>query len=672
MNALSIIPSHDTHEFSLLTTEQRSEVKMWSLIVQEIDAAKSRSACMKAIAARYADSRSMSATNIKTKYYAWKKDGWKELINCSKLKSSQKVKVLGDAPKGLSPVTIDYWKMLQESYQRSSEAARRELIRRYREGEDIPGIGTWRTVFVEKFGTRPPEKYPTDVKELLPEGFSKRNLQRYRPSKVELAAARQGRGAAAAFRPLVNTTRVGGAPGKMYILDDVWHDFLVSFEGQQKAMRPLEFCCVDYFSGCQFAWGMQPMIEDLETGKRKTLEVKENLFLLTHILCNVGFHPDGCQIKMEHGSATAPKEICEFLHEKTNGLLTFGMGGIDQRATHDGYFMARPRGNSRFKAALESHHNLKHNELAMLPGQIGKDRDHCPEQMFGLEKYNGDLLKVALQYPELADLFVYPTLEFHQARMAVTKIYEAINFRTDHDLEGWQEAGLMLNRFQLIEGGDEIPMSRLLAMPSAQREAVKAAMIPLPPRRMAPAEVFYPAAKNFTRLPWHCAPMILGEQNAEIKRLGDDCLFNFENMRIGPGKHRYLGRAYTEAGDIVQLDQGKEYMLWLSPFCPDLVCVADIRGSFLGVCKVWDKPYAGDLDAVHRKIGKAESIAEDLFAPVKRRHTQEAKERREMIDHNNRVMVQAGLRPEKKNRKPQRAAIPQSGVDLISMYDDKN
>lgn len=672
MNPLSIIPQPAMDKFSKLTSDQRAEFRVWAVIVQEVDASRNKRACMDAIAARFPDSRSMSANNIKTKYYSFRKEGWQALVNGSKLKSDQKVKVLGNAPKGLSPAFVEFWKMLQESYQRSSEAARRELIRRYRAGDDIPGIGNWRSVWIERYATRPPDSYPMHIKEMLPDGFSKRNLQRYRPTKAELAVCRQGRGAAAAFRPLVNTTRVGGAPGKIYILDDVWHDFLVSFEGQQKAMRPLEFCCVDYFSGCQFAWGMQPMVEDLETGRRKMLEVKENLFLLTHILCNVGFHEDGCQIKMEHGSATAPKEICEFLHDQSLGKLTFGMGGIDQRAAHDGYFMARPRGNSRFKAALESHHNLKHNELAMLPGQIGKDRDHAPEQMFGLEKYNEGLLKVAIQYPELAELFVYPTLEFHQARRAVTKIYEQINFRTDHDLEGWEEAGLMLNRFQLIEGGDEIPMNRLLAMPPAQREAVKAAMIPLPPRRMAPAEVFYPAAKNFNRLPWHCAPTILGEQNAEIKRLGHDSLFSLENQRIGAGIHRYLGRAYTDSGEIVQLDPGKEYMLWLSPFCPDLVCVADIRGSFLGVCRVWDKPYAGDLDAVHRKIGKAESIAEDIFAPVKRRHNAEAKERREMIEHNNQLMVQSGLSPEKKVRAPKFAEAPAPGVDLISMYDSQN
>jgi hypothetical protein len=36
------------------------------------------------------------------------------------------------------------------------------------------------------------------------------------------------------------------------------------------------------------------------------------------------------------------------------------------------------KGNPRFKAALESIRNLKHNELAALPGQTGMDRDDRP------------------------------------------------------------------------------------------------------------------------------------------------------------------------------------------------------------------------------------------------------------------------------------------------------
>jgi hypothetical protein len=78
-------------------------------------------------------------------------------------------------------------------------------------------------------------------------------------------------------------------------------------------------------------------------------------------------------------------------------------------------FEGARKGNYRFKGAIESFFNLVRNETAMLPGQVGKDRDHSPEQMVGLERYNNQLLKAAAELkPEEAARLKFPVLEWNE------------------------------------------------------------------------------------------------------------------------------------------------------------------------------------------------------------------------------------------------------------------
>lgn len=262
MNALSIIPSSDTLTFAKLPDSVKDEVQLWTKIIGEIDAAKSKSKAFAEIAKRYPASKSLSAANIRTKYYAFQRDGWKALINKAKLPRNNVV--APNTPGGQPVQFVEFWKGLQENYQRNSRAAYRELIRRYRNGDQIPGIGNWRNVWIDSNGTMPPEKVPMNPP--LPQGWGERNLMRYKPTQFELTAARIGRSAAAEFRPLVYTTRVGMRPGQVYVFDDVWHDNKVNYLGMNRmAMRPLEFSCLDLFSGCQVAFGAQPMTEDEAT-----------------------------------------------------------------------------------------------------------------------------------------------------------------------------------------------------------------------------------------------------------------------------------------------------------------------------------------------------------------------------------------------------------------------
>ncbi len=640
MTALTIVPASDTLVFAQLPQSVKDEVGLWTKIIGEIEQARSKSKAFTEIEKRYPGSQSLSAANIRTKYYAFQRDGWQALINKAKLPRHSAV--APNTPGGQPAAFVEFWKGLQESYQRNSRAAYRELIRRYRNGDQIPGVGSWRNVWIDKSGTRPPDTCPMNPP--LPDGWTERNLMRYKPTKFELTAARIGRSAAAQFRPLVFTTRVGMAPGQVFVFDDVWHDNKVNWLGVNKtAMRPLEFSCIDLFSGCQVAWGAQPMTEDDATGKRETLRETEMRFLLCHVLCNLGFHPDGCQLHVEHGTAAIRDDLAAMLSTWSDGAISVQRGGIQGAAAHDGVFIGRPKGNSRFKAALESHHNLKHNELAALPGQVGRDRDHSPEELHGRDKYNTALIRAMAQLPaHRAQMLQLPFLEFNQWKQLVGEVYDRINGRIDHDLEGWEEAGLTLPEYRLGLEAPWMPMTKLLSMPADHRGAVER-LIDQPGmvrvRKLSPAEVWHLGRGNLKRLDPHYVPLILGERNAKMLRVQDDHTITFQDKRIGPGMHRFLAQVQTERGELIPLQPGASFAVYATPFDPSAVFVATEDNSFLGIARRLQTVCKTDTEAIHRQIGKAMHFEKQLLDPMRARHAEKAAAKQQMHEHNARVLA---------------------------------
>jgi hypothetical protein len=677
MSPYAIIPSGETESFWKLTTAQREDVALWSLIVQEIDASESKHSCMKAIAVRYADNKRLSFGNIKTKYYAFKKTGWKALLNKSTLKAGQKVRVLGDASKGQPPQFIEFWKYLQESYQRSSGAAYRELLRRYRSGEQIPGIGNWRNVWMESVGTMPPEKCPMDPP--LPPGWSQRNLNRpeYRSTKAELAFARGGLADARKYLPRLFTTRVGMQAGQIYVFDDMWHDHLVNAPGNAKGMKPLEFACQDVYSAARIAWGVQPMRENPDTGKREMLRETEMRFLLAHVLCCIGYHPQGCRLHVEHGTAAIRKDLEEMLFNQTAGAITVHRGGIHNKPGHDGAYAPQPRGNSRFKSTLESQHNLVHNELAALPGQVGKDRDHSPEGLYGLERYNTKLLTAASELlPERAALLKLPVLSFDQFKEILNETYTRINSRTDHKLEGFEEAGLVITEYRLSEGSPWFPANRMLEMAEDERNAVsvlvqKSIERCCRTRLLSPAEVWALGQKNLVRLPRSYVPIICGPQNAKMIRLGDDHLFSFEDRRMGPGIHRYVSEVETEDGLMQQLQPNRFYMVHATPFDTGGIFISTEDGFFLGAARRLNTPCKMNSDDIHRRMGKTMAAENRLLSNFKDRHAGKASEKLEMHTHNAAVLRGAPITPDELFRAERIAeAVPnEEDLEAVTRFD---
>lgn len=608
MNAILALTSADQAILANLPDKLKNETRLWIDVMNEVCLAEKPLAAIAEMSGRFRGVRGFSVKSMVRKYYEVRKGGGlHSLIDHAKLPREDN--------EALPEAFIEFWKSLCENNQRKSRPAWRELVQRWKNGESIPGYSD----------------SPAAAIHGVPVGWSYGNLMRYAPSKFEMAVARIGRSAASTYRPLVHTTRVGLEVGQFMFFDDLEHDVKVNAMGiNRKAMRPLELGCMDLFSACKIAFGMKPTIDD--EGIKRKLKDYEMRFLLAYVLTRIGYRPAGTTLCVEHGTAAIAEDVEKLLADASDGSIQVARSGMEGAASL--VYEGRGKGNFRFKAALESSHNLAHNELAALPGQMGKDRNSSPEELHGREKHNNALMKaLAFLPPDRAALLRTPFWEFNEFMKFAGEVYEKINNRDWHDLEGWLEAGLVAKEFRLGHDLQWMSMERYIEAPEHERHAIRA-LIERPGytqvRKMSPAEVFSTGKTRLVRLPGYLAPQIIGPENGVERKVGKNGLFEFEDSNVGPGIYRYLAQAGKIDGSEEQLVEGETYMTFCNPFETDVlyVCKAGaIKGAYIGACARWNSIRRDDVEALHRQMGAAAKEETRRLLPYQARHTSEMRQR---------------------------------------------
>lgn len=517
-----------------------------------------------------------------------------------------------------SPLTsefIEFWKSLCEENSRSSAAAYRVLRGLWRSGKPIPGV--------------PPE---VRTSMSMPRGFSKTNLGRLLPTRLELRSARVGRQAAAAYRPLVYTTRVGMQVGQEVMFDDMWHDFNSVVLGQRRPSRLLQLHAHDVFSACQFARGIKPRIDNPETGRSVQLDQGDMLYLTAHVLSAFGYHPDGTRFLLEKGTAALPESIIALLVEISGGKVSVKAADIQSQAAFAGQYLGRGKGNFKFKAHLESSHNLIHNEtggMIEFPGQTGSNsRINAPEQLHG-QTAALDVLHRAMAVlpPEVVAELRLPFVEATKAIWAIEAVMERINSRTDHDLEGWVEAGLTTMEYEL-PGGQTVPALMVAKLDAARRAAIEAVAQPAP-RKLSPREVFDHGRQRLIRFrPEQTAALLVGLCGREV-RVGHNHLVTLEDKELSPSPIRYL--AHT-------LAPGDSYRAVVNPFDLGSCHLFDARDRWVGTLKLWQAVARIDQDAVKSRIAEASEIHNLLLRPLAERGARQTAKKLADLEHNNQVL----------------------------------
>jgi len=556
-----------------------------------------------------ADRLGLSVSSVRRKFYEYRAGGWRALINETKVPEMQRE---------LPPEFVGFWQSLVIQNQRKSRPAYRHLLRIWSQRtQRVPGY--------EDFGGWPK----------VPRGWSPRNLYRYVPSKFAQSAARQGRCAAVAFRPTVNLTRVGCQVGQFYQFDDMWHDLLVGVPGQRRPQRPLAFHALDYLSGCLIALGAKPRLDVGD--KTEILKESDFLFLLAHVLGSIGINPHaGTWLTVEHGMAAIREDLERELHDFSGGLIHVERSGIAKHSAHAGEFAPSPRGNPRMKAALESLHNLVHNDFASLPGQTGKDRQHSPEGLPGREKYHMALADASLLLPaERASQILWPFLTWEQFLRIASHLYDRINARTDHSIEGWEKAGFVFTEMRLGE--------------------VRC-------RKLSPLDVWLHGRRALQPVSASIVALILARCTGAERTLRNHEWVIEDAPHLGTGLHRFLPVLRQVDGTEVLLSDGATFRTVVSPYDQRL-WLYDARGAFKGTCDRKAVPCRADEDGRRRAMGQASKIEAALLRPLARLSREQAAEKEAMHRHNASLLA-----AEPGDRRLQRKAAESALASMVDQF----
>ena len=623
-----------------LSDEVREEVRLLLICCKRIHTAKNKTAECAALSASFRNRRGFSAISLNNKYYEFINSGgdWTVLVNKAKAGPQW---WNTDEPTGLPEAFVQFWKKLCEDDQRTNAGAYAELLKIWRTKRDskgnyykaMPGYEAW------------PEPGPSGSH---PRGWSDKNLFRQvAGSDFALTAARQGRAAASDHRRRVFTSREHLCVGQYYLFDDQEYDVRVNWLGnQRKAMRPLGLNALDLFSACCFAYALKPTLIG-EDGAKQKLKERDMLWFVVNVLTSHGYRDDekGTTLIVEHGTAAIREDFEARIAEATGGRVRVERSGINTAPAFAGLFESRAKGNPRFKAHLESFFNLVRNRMAMLPGATGKDRDHAPDEAHGLERYNNQLLKLYERLPQdRREQIQFPVLAWPQFQAFCLDLYQAINDRTDHELQGWERAGLVTTDWRMTPTQPWQAQQEFKALAPALQMALRDALALTPDltrsRKLSPMEVWNGGRQNLTRLAPDLLPVLLGLEFGE-ERMVRGGYITVEDAEIDSEPMRFP--AYPHAN-------GQKFLTFLNPFRPDLLVLTDAQGRVEGVLRRQDAPSRDDLASVQRELGAARKEEATRLAELGLRHMDKAERKAEMHRHNAALTKSTTITPKERQQ----------------------
>lgn len=623
------IPQEDKPELAGLPEPMRHSINQWMRELAKVQSATHKGQAFKRAAAVL----HTSWQTVQRKFYAVKASGdWRALID--------RAKVRDNGERVPEPIIEEFARRADRN-QRKSRPEWRRLMSQWRRGElaDLP--------------------WPEINGNGLPHGCSYDNLMRQLRSRgrrnFELTAMRDGLGAAmSAHGPKFLSTRVGLWVGSHFLIDDLKLDFevvLLSNGGQTAIVQ--EIGVLDLFSGDRFAVGRRPKFLRAD-GVTDSLKEREVRFVLADVLRNTGYSPRGTEIVSELGTAAVRQPLAKWLYEQSGEKITVRLPGDLGKAQAVSGFHGRGGGNPRHKTQLESHHNLRQNELGDLPAQVGHDRNP-PEWLFGLQAITGQVIKWMRDLPaERAAMLCLPQLEYWQALAFLAQRDDVIAWRTDHELEGWEECLHTTLEYRANLLADEwlSPVEFLALPPQQQRELAQAAAL-MPAlrrsRKLAPREVFARGAQELCPLPDPVIAMMfcdreLGDDLRVTKTLNSEGEFSIEEGAAEPGRMHFAGTVLTPEGGERRLDGKTKFGCVLNPFDRARLWIYDQRGGFLGTAERRDRTSPLDLRSRDRQLGYLAKEKSALLTPLGERHAGAAAEIAAIKQHN--AAVRQGTTPE--------------------------
>jgi hypothetical protein len=602
------IPAADAREFSELPGKTRKQVTELLSVMRSIH---SRGGKVKVIQ-EIADAEDSHFNTIYQKWKDFRDSGdWRVLVDRRHTpefwNTSKSI--------GLPPEFITEWKTRVENNDRAAKPAWQLLIqdwKQWRKGNHTKAVPGY---------ARCPAPAPGSH---YPRGWTYSNLLNHMPDDVEAAASRKGRVEAKKLLPGVHTTRVGSYPFAEIQFDDMFHDFMVTLPGYQKTYRLLEFNGIDRFTAFMFKPGLKPRLPDMDTGKMKILNGRDFHLYLVNWLLDYGWHPEGTVFNVENAVASISRGFEDKLFMWSNGKLTVRRAGMSGAPAFPGSWKERAKGNPNAKALKEGMGKLIHNALAGLPGQCGMNYEDAPASLAGRTAEANLLLAISAAVPELREKLALGFIDLTDAVHAVNETYERLNCRTDHEMEGWAELGLIIQEFCANRNTDTwLPLEAAAeGLSESERHLFGLAIRSNPflcrQRRLSPAEVILVTAPRLIRLPHEAIPDLLGADYGQCKTVNGG-LIRFTVPGIG--KLRYRAIYQDASGFRRRVENGAEVLAHLNPWKPEFIYLSNPETlRFLGRAPRHTSVCQSDIEAIRHAHGRAERDFKEAVREVAARH----------------------------------------------------
>lgn len=502
----------------------------------------------------------------------------------------------------LPPGFVGFWQELCFKSQRKTEAAYRSLFNDWLiPGKTIPGYALdWRGILDLDYplyaGDR--DECPFRPYAFTPKGWSSRRLAQLAPSRAALTAARIGPAEALTrFMPEIPNTRAGIPFGAVWVIDDRVHDQLVTVHRNLHAREVVELGGLELLTGF-YTWGMVPALERAD-GTKQMLQGEYMRYLMSAICCCWGFYNGGFMVAGENATARMGDDLLALLDRLTGHRISFKSGALMNSPLARGLWLGSAGGNPRWKAPLESIHNYFKNEMAMLPGAKGADPEHCPEHLAQQKRYHDSLMKAAVgiakDRPDIAELLESPFPRWSDYRDYIGLIYDRVNRREKHALEGWESCGFMRD-FVRLDAPYAEPIERLAKMPPAVRDAWDTVLKAEPGRHelrpMSPAQAFEAARKRAAArgellvLPQENVPIILGRALGQVLEVAPDRTMIWRDPhRVDPDK-MLQAMVLLRDGSRHPLPAHSKWLVHVNPFSDRTAWVSTEEGAVVGTVPV--------------------------------------------------------------------------------------
>lgn len=595
----------EQEEFSRLPDEVSHEVRETVTVLMRLDRQKKLRPAANREARHYPGRRGFSGTSLLRKYYLWKSAGcdWRVLVDQSRVRADQNSKQPAEF--------ISFWQSLIDENHRKIKPAWRKLIRLWRAGEAIPGYGRWTEWFLATHpGAFMPQTCPPD----LPQGWTYKNLSRYRPEPAELTLTRRGVASARLELPSVIGTREGLRPLEWIVLDDWRSDFRVIAGGSQPAQLN-GVLALDVSSALALRFGLRPALAR-DDGSEEGIKRRDVKALVAGILANYGYPSDYvCNIICERGTATITPDDAAAIEEVTSGHVvihyTSMIGG-----NLFGY-ADRPVGNFLGKAWLESYFNLVHNEAADLPGQMGSRYELAPGELHGRMEEAKALIKAG-QFlpPELRRKMALPFLNIYEAKESMEMILRRLNHRADHRLEAFEE---------VLEWREKALEQWRPAHDLAGVSAELADCLIYRKRLETPLERFHRLAQGmiFTKIHHSCLPRILEEHRTVTVQKPGEIAFEILGKR----------RIWRDL-DNAELTAGSEFLAYYDAQDPAWIHLTNAKGAYVASLPEVKAVRRDDAAALKEAIGAKHRQLANLMERVRTRNADRLSNRLEQATEN--------------------------------------